>query len=144
MQGVGAFGGYATVDLQKYLVLYGLLKISCCLNAFVAGVGLRFASRRSVAADVAASQLVMLTVQGRECRRTLLPRGPRQKAMCISCPPAELHHQQPHWHKIDERAGHPHHDPCGRLVVESRDAPDARDSEISRIENALREDQGSR
>ena len=35
----------------------------------------------------------------------------------------ELHNQQPHWHKIGERAGHPHQDPCGCLVVESRDAP---------------------
>ena len=64
MQGVGAFGGYATVDMQKCLVLYDLLKISCYSNEFVAGVGLGFTSRRSVAAEAAASQLVMLVVQG--------------------------------------------------------------------------------
>src|SRR6516162_7363908 len=28
-------------------------------------------------------------------------RGWRYKAGCISYPPAELHHQQPHWYKID-------------------------------------------
>jgi hypothetical protein len=64
--------------------------------------------------------------------------------MCISCPPAELHHQQPYWHKIDERTGYPHNDPCGCLIVESRDAPEAWDNEIGGIEDALREDQGSR
>ena len=81
MQGLRGFGGYATVDLQKCLVLYDLLKISCRLNKFVVGIGLWFASRRSVAAEVAANQLVMLAVQGWKCRRTLFPRGWRQKAI---------------------------------------------------------------
>jgi hypothetical protein len=35
-------------------------------------------------------------------------------------------------------------DPCGYLVVESRDTPYAWDSKIGGIEDALREDQGSR
>ena len=56
----------------------------------------------------------------------------------------ELQNQQPHGHKIGERAGHPHQDPCGCLVVESRDAPEAWDGEIGGIEDTLREDQGCR
>ena len=92
IQGLGAFGGYATVDFQQCLDLYDLLKISYCFTEFAAGIGLELASRHSAAAEVAASQLVRLAVQGWECRRTLLPRGRHQKAMGISCPPAELHH----------------------------------------------------
>ena len=90
--GCGSMQRVFNCCFQTRLVLYDLLKISCCFNEFVAGMGLGFAPRRSVTAAVAASQLAMLVVQGWERRRTLRLRGRRHKAVCIAYPPAELHH----------------------------------------------------